>query len=201
MAGFTDDLLDVISAIGRPCHLVGHSFGGLVGRSALLARPLGVASLTLMDSGPAALPQSQWPTLQALIRMVPVATMQQIWLAKLELDRQQGLPPLPPAVEEFLHRRWISNDAWSMAGIAQILMTAPDLTEGLARTLRAHALPALVMYGEWDDTAWPIGLQLDMAARLSAPAIGIRGAAHSPAVENPVDTADELVRFITNQHV
>ena len=38
-----------------PLHLVGHSFGGLVGRAAVLADPPAFSTLTLLGSGPAQL--------------------------------------------------------------------------------------------------------------------------------------------------
>src|ERR671913_60548 len=49
------DLLAVVREVGRPAHLVGHSFGGLVARAATIADPAAVASLVLLDSGPAAI--------------------------------------------------------------------------------------------------------------------------------------------------
>ena len=51
-----DDVLAVLAGLGAPAHLVGHSFGGLVARAAALADPAALRSLTLMSSGPAAIP-------------------------------------------------------------------------------------------------------------------------------------------------
>ncbi|MCU1594148.1 MAG: alpha/beta hydrolase fold protein, partial [Frankiales bacterium] len=50
------DLLAAVASLGDgPVHLVGHSFGGLVSRDAVLKDPSQFRSLVLMDSGPAAL--------------------------------------------------------------------------------------------------------------------------------------------------
>src|SRR4051812_33429085 len=53
------DVLAVAAALRGethgPLHLVGHSFGGLVSRAAVLADPSGFASLTLLGSGPSQL--------------------------------------------------------------------------------------------------------------------------------------------------
>ena len=201
LAGFTADLVDVIADLAGRVHLVGHSFGGVVTREAFLARPESVATVTLMDSGPGALPESRWPALRALIALVPHATMDQIWQAKLELDRQAGAPPLPADVAEFLRARWVANDGWSMAGIARILMSVPDRTDALAAALSEHDAAAMVMYGEWDETAWHIDDQVTMGRRLGAHVVSIPGAAHSPAVENPAATATELVGFVTRAGV
>jgi pimeloyl-ACP methyl ester carboxylesterase len=201
LTGFTSDVLDVMASVPGKVHLVGHSFGGLVAREAVLTRPTSVASLVLMDSGPGALPESRWGALQALIALVPHASMDQIWQAKLELDRQLGAPELPADVQQFLRERWIANDGWSMAGIAQILMSASDRTAELAEVLTMHGADVLVMYGEGDNTAWHICEQLAMARRLSARVAPIAGAAHSPAVENPTTTTRELIGFVTSTGV
>ena len=50
-----DDVLAVLAGLRAPAHLVGHSFGGLVARTAALADPAALRSLTLMSSGPAAI--------------------------------------------------------------------------------------------------------------------------------------------------
>ncbi len=192
LAAFTTDLVALIDQFDQPVHLVGHSFGGLVAREATLQRPSAVASLALLDSGPGPLPPSRWPMLQALIGMVPVATMEQIWAAKLELDRLAGAEPLPVAVADFLHTRWVRSDPWSMAGIAEVLMSAPDRTDELASHL-GPGMSALVMYGEQDDSAWHIDDLVAMARRLGAPSVPIADAAHSPAVENPDATAGHLI--------
>ena len=49
------DVLAVIALLGGPVHLLGHSFGGLVCRRAVLLQPSAVRSLVLLASGPAAL--------------------------------------------------------------------------------------------------------------------------------------------------
>jgi pimeloyl-ACP methyl ester carboxylesterase len=71
------------------------------------------------------------------------------------------------------------------------MLTAPDRTAELARL---DHIPMLVIYGE-DDNAWSPEIQEEMAARLGARRVCIPGAAHSPAVEAPVTTADALTSF------
>lgn len=196
---FAGDTVSVIDSLDGPVHLVGHSFGGLVAGQAAMQRAPVIGTLTLMDSGPGALPPEHWSLLDALIAMVPVAGLDQIWAAKIELDRQQGAPPLPPDIAEFLRHRWVTNDAWSMSGIAQILRDTADPTDELAGILTEHSIPALVMYGEWDETAWRIPDIAAMGARLSADVLEVPGAAHSPAIENPTATAEAVIALVTQQ--
>lgn len=195
-----EDLLDV-AASAAPVHAVGHSLGGLVVRQALLAQPDLFASLTLLDSGPGPLPRQYHDQLNALRQLVPIATLEQIWQLKEGLDREAEVPLPPPEVHRFLHRRWLANDARSLSGMAEILTTVPDRTGELAAALSEHGIPACVIYGVDDSTAWPVGEQEEMARRLDVPAIGIPEAAHSPAVENPARTVSELVAFLTSTHV
>ncbi|MGQ4819038.1 alpha/beta fold hydrolase, partial [Enterococcus faecium] len=63
-AGYSVDILagDVVAVAralredsGQTLHLVGHSFGGLVTRAAVLAEPQLFTSLTLLGSGPSRL--------------------------------------------------------------------------------------------------------------------------------------------------
>jgi pimeloyl-ACP methyl ester carboxylesterase len=199
LPSFTADLIDVIGS--RPAHLVGHSFGGLVCREVTLARPDLVSSLTLMDSGPGALPREHWDLMTALCDLVPVATSEQIWVAKQAVDAAAGVPALEADVEEFLHRRWVATDPWCLAGIAQTLMSVPDLTSELSDTVTQNGIPVLVMYGEDDTSAWPVPEMADMAARLAVPAVAIPGAAHSPAVENPQRTVREIIDFVSARGV
>lgn len=197
---FRDDLLGVLHDLG-PAHVVGHSFGGQVSRAAALARPDLVTSLTFLDSGPGPLPGAFRLQLGALRAIVPLASLDQIWQLKEALDRETGVP-LPPAdVQEFLHRRWLGNDKWSLAGMADLLMTATDTTDELAAVTTAHGIPLAVMYGADDVSAWPVAEQRDMARRLGVAPVEIPAAAHSPAVENPQRTAEELVAFLTSARV
>jgi len=61
------DILAVMNETGAR-HLVGHSYGGLIGRETVLAEPdAGFASFTLMSSGPAALTGARARELRAML--------------------------------------------------------------------------------------------------------------------------------------
>jgi pimeloyl-ACP methyl ester carboxylesterase len=70
------------------------------------------------------------------------------------------------------------------------LRREPDRVDELA----AAGVPLLVACGVEDD-AWSPAIQEEMAHRLGAEFVAIPGAQHSPAVENPDETARILLDF------
>lgn len=171
-------------------HLVGHSFGGLVARSAVLGHPDLAASLTLLCSGPAAIPGDRRPLLQLMADAIPAAGLQATWQAKRAYERSLGALEVPNEIERFLERRFLSNDPVSLRAMTRHLITAPDEVDALADA----GVATLVAFGVTDD-GWPRDLQADMARRLSARLAAIDGAGHSPAVERPAETVETLTAF------
>ena len=190
-AALAADLLAVVDELRvGPVHLVGHSFGGLVARAAVLQRPEAFRSLVLMSSGPAGL---TGPRVEVLPLMRPLA--------------EQGMPAVVAAVDAlneadtrwlaldastqcFLRDRMLASSARALLGMADSLVGEPDRVE----QLRATGLPVLVLHGE-DDDAWTPALQGEMAERLGAAYAVIPDAVHSPAVEQPEATAKALLAF------
>jgi pimeloyl-ACP methyl ester carboxylesterase len=189
--GYGGDVLALAEVLdGRPVHLVGHSFGGLVARSAVLRDPRAVRSLTLLCSGPGAVPPSQHPLLHALADGIAAHGLAATWRVKRAYDRSQGAPEQPPPIEAFLQRRFTANDPESLRAMSLLLTTAPDAVRDLAAT----DVPVLVATGVGDD-GWPVAEQAAMAARLGVDHVLLEGAGHSPAVEQPAPTAGVLCAF------
>ena len=187
---WADDVHDVVTGLGRDqVHLVGHSFGGLVTRSAVLAGAP-VASLTLLCSGPAALPPQRQGAIPALVAVLPEMPLELVWQAKETMDRAAGWAPPSAQVHEFLRTRFLATSPGSLRAMGVILMTAADETAALAQT----GVPIQVVYGDADD-AWPVEVQADMAHRLGVPPVVIAGAAHSPAVEAPDELVERCMDF------
>lgn len=187
------DLVALARAVwpeGRRPHLVGHSMGGLVARRAVIEHPGEFASLTLMSSGPAAVPEHQRGQLETLRTLLPDTSAELIWTAKKALDAARGAPEPTAEVEDFLQRRWLANSPHSMRAKAGILLGEPDLTD----ELRATGAPTCVVLGVDDDVWWP-DHQLTMAQRLGAPVLLIADAGHSPPVEAPRAVARGLMWF------
>jgi pimeloyl-ACP methyl ester carboxylesterase len=193
LSGWADDVAALARA-AEGLHVVGHSFGGLVCREAAIEDPAAFRSLTLLDSGPGALPERHHHRLALLAGLIPQWSLEQIWQAKEQLERADGVPPPPPQVQAFLHRRWVHGSPGALKAMAQLLTNCPDRVADLRIRVDA-GLAVRVAYGVGDDTSWDPYEFDDMARRLGVEAAVIPDAAHSPAVENPGFTADLLDTF------
>jgi pimeloyl-ACP methyl ester carboxylesterase len=195
-ADYTPDALgtvvrEVAATLGPSVHLLGHSFGGLVARAAVIAEPTAFASLVLMCSGPAALPGQAAAMIEQLEPVLAASGLAGVYAASLALYRAQAGYVEPPApMAAFLERRFVTGVPAALQGMGVALRTEPDRVDELA----AAALPTLVLHGV-DDDKWPPALQSEMAQQLDAEYVVIPGAAHSPAVENPGPTAGALAEF------
>jgi len=183
-------LVEATSAV----HLLGHSFGGLVVREAVLGgcSPL---SLTLLSSGPAALPGPRAEELHFMLNYLdgtPASGLRdkvaEVWNGVLKPEAVTAGVAHP--VMAFLEERMLANNPTGLVTMATHLLKAEDKTAELA----ARGIPAFVLYGE-DDNAWPTTQQRDMASVMSAERTCIPGAAHNPNVEAPATTAHALTKF------
>ena len=197
------DIVAVMHATGAR-HLVGHSYGGLIGREAVLAGAGSggeITSFTLMSSGPAALTGPRAKEVRAMLSAFGVSDGQtpdsavleagvaELWRAYLE--PQAVAAGVPGHIVAFLARRMRSNDPGGLVRMARHMLTAPDRTAELARL---DQIPMLVIYGE-NDNSWSPAAQENMARRLGARRVCIPAAVHSPAVEAPATTASALTQF------
>ena len=179
-----------------PVHVVGHSFGGLVVREALLGGARHVGSVTFMSSGPAQLTGPAADELIALLGYLdgesPEAirnTIEKIWDSVLV--PQAVAAGVAPDIAAFMRDRMLANSPVGLQVMARYLLQAPDRTSELAGELH---VPVLVLYGE-DDDKWEPAAQEEMAGRVGAERVCIPGAAHSPAIDAPETTASALNRF------
>jgi pimeloyl-ACP methyl ester carboxylesterase len=187
------DVLAVVATLGGKAHLVGHSFGGLVCRAATIADPGAVASLTLLDSGPAAIGGNRRERMAALEPLLAAGGLTAVY-AGLEL-LAAGDPvwvAAPVEHKDFLRRRFLAGSETALRAMGDSLRAEPDRTADL----RATGVPVLVAYGEHDD-GWTPEVQAEMAARLGAAHAVIPGAIHSPAVQQPAATVRVLHDFWT----
>jgi pimeloyl-ACP methyl ester carboxylesterase len=190
------DLRHVVDALGDgPVHVVGHSFGGLVARNAVLQDPSRFRSLVLLDSGPSALTGT---SVEAFVFLEPILAdggLEALWEISQSRPPDPGRPTYDADVVAFSRVRYVNGSATALLGKSHALVTEPDRVE----ELKATDVPVVVVYGEKDDR-WTPAEQDEMAFRLNAPVIVIPGAFHSPAAEQPALTAQVLNDVLRSLH-
>ena len=183
MSDFVGDLIAVAEAwagtTGR-VHLVGHSFGGIVARAAVVARPDLFASVTLFCSG-----RAVHDRMNALTILDPLPTgpgaRQQVLRAYFP-DMNVDEPGVGWA--EFQRVRALDTASENLVGIARILSQLRPDTPALA----AAGVPVHVLYGDQDEI-WPPSWYAEEAADLGARESIIRGGAHSAQLQFPQEWA------------
>ena len=184
MSDFVGDLIAVAEAwagtTGR-VHLVGHSFGGIVARAAVVKRPDLFASVTLFCSGRAVHDRMNTLTILDPLPTGPGARQQVLraYFPDMNFDE--------PGVgwAEFQRVRALDTASENLVGIARILSQLRPDTPALAAT----GVPVHVLYGDQDEI-WPPSWYAEEAADLGARESIIRGGAHSAQLQFPQQWAD-----------
>lgn len=192
VAALGRDVLAVAAALG-PLHLVGHSFGGLVTRSAVLQNPEAVRSHLLMDSGPAALTGPRAEVMTLLRPVIEQGGLPAVWDAMEAISaREPRRVQVVVDLKDFQRARLVGGSPVGLLAMGEALLSEPDRVA----ELRSAGVRTLVLYGEGDD-AWLPLLQDQMADRLGAQVVVVEGALHSPAAEQPEATAAALVEWFS----
>ena len=184
MSDFVGDLIAVAEAwagtSGR-VHLVGHSFGGIVARAAVVKRPDLFASVTLFCSGRAVY---DWMNTLPILDPLPMGpgARQQV-LRTYFPDMNFDEPGVGWA--EFQRIRALDTASENLVGIARILSQLRPDTPALAAT----GVPVHVLYGDQDEI-WPPSWYAEEAADLGARESIIRGGTHSPQLQFPQQWAE-----------
>ncbi|MFD0887486.1 alpha/beta fold hydrolase [Streptosporangium algeriense] len=182
------DALAQLIGRGEPVHLVGHSFGGLVTREAVIDGRTKFASYTMMSTGPAAIVGPREQAGREMLSRAPEAGLERMWDAYLEPEALSA--GVPDEIVAFLRKRFFANSPVGMSVMTEEILSARDRCDELDQV----DVATLVLFGEHDD-GWPPMAQSEMADRLNADCVVVPGAAHSPAVEAPETTAAALIRF------
>ena len=189
MSDFVGDLIAVAEAwagtTGR-VHLVGHSFGGIVARAAVVKRPDLFASVTLFCSGRAVHDRMNTLTILDPLPTGPGARQQVLRAYFPDMNFEE------PGVgwAEFQRVRALDTASENLVGIARILSPLRPDTPALAAT----GVPVHVLYGDQDEI-WPPSWYAEEAADLGARESIIRGGAHSAQLQFPQQWADLASSF------
>lgn len=187
IAKFALDLAEVLdqAARGEKVHLLGHSFGGLVTRAAVLNDPKRFLDYVILDSPPSGQNLGGAMDMGQIPELLWAGGNEALWQAMF--GAFEDIFPTP--VKEFLHSRIMATKTANIAGIALTMGTEPDRVEELSAT----GVPILVVAGEHDVI--PVDIQADAAARLGVKLEIIAGAAHTPNEEKPEELTKVLVDF------
>jgi pimeloyl-ACP methyl ester carboxylesterase len=189
------DLIDIANSFPEPIHVIGHSFGGLVSQIAVTKSPKSFASLTLMCSGPGALPRNRWGGLPRLVKATEKYNMSLIWTLKTIAEKLVGYRKFSRKVRKWRRQRWIKTNPLSIKTMGQLLMTIDPIDEKLKQSLSKYPVPIFVIAGHKDDI-WPLSQQKEMATFLHGRYVEVLDSGHSPARENPQATAIEIDTFL-----
>ncbi|CAM2814484.1 alpha/beta hydrolase [Prescottella defluvii] len=184
---FARDLAEVLdeAAPDEKVHLLGHSFGGLVTRAAVLNDPARFLDYVILDSPPSGQNVGTSVDMDQIPALLEEGGNEALWQAMFG-DLQEIFPA---PVKEFLRGRILATKTANIAGIARTMSAEPDRVDELAAT----GLPILVVAGEEDVI--PLEVQADAAARLGVKFEIIAGAGHTPNEEKPEELTDVLVGF------
>ncbi|MFM9709084.1 alpha/beta fold hydrolase [Streptomyces galilaeus] len=188
--GLASDLTMLAHSVGEgdPVHLVGHSYGGLLARLAVLRNPAPEsvwASLTLVNFGPAAVSPWQQERASLLLSVLESSSLADIWPFLKPED-----PSIPATALSFLQERWERNEVEALRAAVRQMLSERDRTADL----QAAGVPTSVICGAPDQT-WPEAGVAEMARRLRAPYTELTGGGHSPNVHTPLLMADALLSF------
>lgn len=169
-------------------HLVGHSFGGMVVRTAVLATEhdveISIDTVTLLSSGPGGVIDEQADALRRFAMAMRLGAVDAVWEHLATGYQQAGHDA---DVLAFLEQRLRQGHPEAHASIADALVGEPDRLDALA----AAQVEVHVVHGSEDDV-WTTDVQEEMARRLAATLTTLSDAGHSPAVEAPDRTARAL---------
>ncbi len=129
-AAYTIEWLgSVVSAVAKalgdgPIHLLGHSFGGLVCREAVLNEPTSFRSFTLFCSGPAAIGGPRKDRMTALEPFLPKGMAAVYEAVELLARADPRWIAAPPPLKAFLKERFVASSAAGLKGMGDALITA-----------------------------------------------------------------------------
>ena len=180
---FVQDLLAVLETVGRPAHVLGYSFGGVVAELGLLHQPAYFRSLALMSAPPE--PGLAFRSVSVVGRFSPLASGR-VSAGLISWGVRMNFARVPPERMLFVHQRFGVTRRKSVRDIMALMRHVPDLRSRLA----GAGLPKLVAVGERD--VWPNRIHAAFALAIGARLTVYRGG-HSPCENAPNQLSRDLL--------
>lgn len=180
---FVNDLVAVLEHLGRPAHVIGYSFAGVVAGLAFARAPERFASLTLLSC-----PPLSGQSFRGVSRIGPATGLAnaRVGAALMMWGIRRNLIPVSPGRLRFVRERFALTRRDSVRDIIDLMRRNPDIGVPLARA----SLPKLVAVGEHD--LWPTALHADFARSLGAE-FAVYPAGHSPCETSPHQLCRDLI--------
>jgi pimeloyl-ACP methyl ester carboxylesterase len=189
-----DDVVALSRQLNKKVHLIGHSMGGLIAAHAVLKNPELFSSITMLCSGPGAIPLDRQKNIVAIRQGFPGASLSDAWKIIEAEERSVNPNRFSEPVWQFRKNRWLENNPQALHETAALLQDTPDFSQELAIVLNQNKIGALVLTAENDDV-WPLSEQQRLAETIDGKYVVLADAGHSPARETPAETAAALIEF------
>lgn len=185
---FIDDLIAILEDGGRPAHVLGYSFAGLVAELALVERPDLFASLTLMAAPPAT-----GQVFRGVKHIGPISDMPPQRAAGLILwGIRYNLNRTPPMRIAFVRERMTVTGRPVIDDVVGLMMTMPDIADEVG----AIDIPKLVAVGEQD--LWPEEQHRSYAARIGA-RVAVYPTGHAPCETAPHQLVRDMLELFAER--
>ncbi|MFC4243089.1 alpha/beta fold hydrolase [Gryllotalpicola reticulitermitis] len=183
---FINDMVAFLEA-GKPAHLLGFSFAGIVAQFVTVQRPELVRSLTLLATPP--LTGQVFRAVRSIgwLTRLPIYT-KHVGGAVLIWNVRTNFSKVTPERLRFANARLAYTRRISVDGIVGLMMKTPDLRA----ELRASRVPKLVVSGERD--LWSSKLYRRFASEIGATA-AVYATGHSPCETTPHQLALDMVQL------
>jgi pimeloyl-ACP methyl ester carboxylesterase len=183
---FVDDMVAFLET-GKPAHLLGFSFAGIVAQLVAVRRPDLVRSLTLLATPPLTGQVFRGVRTAGWLALLPFFTKHvfgglMIWNVRTNFSK------VTPERLKFANARLDHTRRESVDGIVGLMMKSPDVR----RQLRESPIPKLVVAGEHD--LWRAKRYRKFAAQIGATA-AIYATGHSPCETTPHQLALDMVQL------
>ncbi len=175
---------------GRPIHLIGISFGGMIAQATALARPELIRSLTLIGTAPT-FPDSARAAMKTRAEQTRTGGMQAVLQSSLERWFTGETRARRPDIVDRVSKTMLANDPAVHASIWEMISKF-DVHDRLSEI----RCPTLILVGEHDPST-PPSVASALAAKIpGSKLVVLPNASHIATVEVPVAVNIEIKQLL-----